>query len=160
MAFVFSSQNDEKNSYPCRKSDFCLPFRSPSLYWPLSSALVNITRTDLQHLGCDCFDWIHLARDMLGFCEYSSEIYIPSSSGNFLSISSTFTWQGRYSTAWVGYRGAVFYPVFPSNIPIRFSAPDKDKIVKLTQCVDKPTTITTYGYQLRSPVTLLREKRP
>ena len=51
----------------------------------------------------------------------------------------------------------MFHRVFPSNIPTRFSAPDKSKIVKLAQCVDKPKAITTYGYQLRSPVTLLQE---
>ena len=97
---------------------------------------------------------------MLGFCEYSSELYIPSSSENFLNISSAVTWQGRYSTAWVSYRGAVFHRAFRSNVPIRSSAPDKGKIVKLAQCVDKPNAITTCGYQLRSPVTLPREKRP
>jgi len=60
----------------------------------------------------------------------------------------------------VGNRGSVFQRAFPTNIPIRFSAPNKGKIVKLAQSVDKPNAITTYGYQLRSPVTLLREKRP
>lgn len=37
-------------------------------------ALVGITKTDYRKLGSDCVDWIHLARDMLGFCDYS---YFP-----------------------------------------------------------------------------------
>jgi len=53
----------------------------------------------------------------------------------------------------------VFHRAFPSNVTIQFCAPDKGKIVKLAQCGDKPKPTTTYGYQLRSSVTLLREKR-
>jgi hypothetical protein len=39
---------------------------------------------------------------------------------------------------WVSYRGAVFHLAFPSNVPIRFYAPDKRKMVELAKCIDKP----------------------